>query len=226
VNVVEFIREKRQLLQQNNAEFRARIQPQFKNLSEIFAKTIANTLNNPWISRINPFDDDEDSELNEKPLMLVPLAAEMYKKLEQQLGEETFVGEWFTVDQFCIDQFAAVTGDTQWIHTDPERAAKESPFKSTIAHGFLTLALLPKLTDSVGESNNPYPEAKMAVNYGLNQVRFPYPVKSGSRVRARSKLVGLTPMRKSIELVHEVSLEVENSKRLACVAETVLRLYF
>ncbi|TQV86741.1 MaoC family dehydratase [Aliikangiella coralliicola] len=150
----------------------------------------------------------------------------MYRKLEQRLGEETFVGEWFSVDQECINQFAEVTGDRQWIHTDPERAAKESPFKTTIAHGFLTLALLPKLTDAVDDTNNPYPEAKMSVNYGLNQVRFPYPVKAGSRVRARSKLVGLTPMRKSIELVNEVSIEVENSKRLACVAETVLRLYF
>lgn len=224
MNVVEFIKEKKQRFAQNNAEFRARIEPQFKNLSEILSKTIANTLNNPWISKINPFDDEAETE--QKPLVLVPAAAKMYKKLEQQLGEETFLGEWFTVDQTRINQFADVTEDQQWIHTDPAKAEKESPFKTTIAHGFLTLALLPKLTDAVDDSNNPYPEAKMAVNYGLNQVRFPYPVKSGSRVRARSKLVGLTPMRKSIELVHEVSIEVENSKRLACVAETVLRLYF
>ena len=224
MNVVEFIKEKKERFAQNNAEFRARIEPQFKNLSQILSKTIANTLNNPWISKINPFD--EESENGQKPLVLIPAAAEMYKKLQQQLGEETFLGEWFTVEQTCINQFADVTGDQQWIHTDPEKAAKESPFKTTIAHGFLTLALLPKLTDAVDDSSNPYPEAKMAVNYGLNQVRFPYPVKSGSRVRARSKLVGLTPMRKSIELVHEVSIEVENSKRLACVAETVLRLYF
>lgn len=224
MNVVEFIKEKKQRLAQNNAEFRARFEPQFKNLSQILSKTITNTLNNPWISKINPFEEESGTE--QKPLVLVPAAAEMYKKLEQQLGEETFVGEWFTVDQARIDQFADVTEDSQWIHTDPERAEKESPFKTTIAHGFLTLALLPKLTDAVDDTNNPYPEAKMAVNYGLNQVRFPYPVKVGSRVRARSKLVGLTPKRKSIELVNEVSIEVENSKRLACVAETVLRLYF
>ncbi|MET1253555.1 MaoC family dehydratase [Aliikangiella maris] len=221
MNVVEFIKEKKQRFQQNNAEFRARIEPQFKSLSELLSKTIFNTLNNPWMSRFNHQDDIDD-----EPLFLIPEAAQMYKKLESQLGEETFVGEWYRVDQHCINQFAEVTGDQQWIHTDPERAAKESPFKTTIAHGFLTLSLLPKLTDSVDDKNNPYPEAKMAVNYGLNQVRFPYPVKAGSRVRARSQLVGLTPMRKSIELIHEVSIEVENSKRLACVAETVLRLYF
>ncbi len=226
MNVVEFIKDKKQRFQQNNAEFRARIEPQFKNLSELLSKTISNTLNNPWISKFNPFEDEEQEEDAPKPLVLIPAAAEMYRKLEQQLDQETFIGEWFTVDQTCINQFAEVTGDRQWIHTDPERAVKESPFKTTIAHGFLTLALLPKLTDSVDDTNNPYPEAKMAVNYGLNQVRFPFPVKSGTRVRARQKLVGLTPMRKSIELVNEVSIEVENSKRMACVAETVLRLYF
>jgi len=224
MNVVEFIKEKRQRLQQNNAEFKARIEPQFKNLSALLSKTIANTLNNPWISKFHLTEEEEVS--SPQPLVLVPEAAEMYRRLEQMLGEETSIGTWFLVDQDRIDQFAQVTGDQQWIHTDPQRAQKESPFKSTIAHGFLTLALLPKLTDAVDDSNNPYPEAKMAVNYGLNQVRFPFPVRAGSRVRARTRLIGLTPMRKSIELVNEVSIEVENSKRLACVAETVLRLYF
>ncbi|MGX5174401.1 MaoC family dehydratase [Aliikangiella sp. IMCC44653] len=224
MNVVEFIKEKTQKFQQNNAVFRARIEPQFKNFSDLLSKKITNTLNNPWISRFNPFDDDAPDAI--EPLVLTPKAAETYQKLQQSLGEETFVGEWFLVDQNCINQFAEVTGDKQWIHTDPERAAEESPFKTTIAHGFLTLSLLPKLTDSVDDTSNPYPEAKMTVNYGLNQVRFPFPVKSGTRVRARTKLIGLTPMRKSIELVNEISIEVENSKRLACVAETVMRLYF
>ena len=224
MNVVEFIKDKKEQLQRNNAEFRAIIEPQFKNLSDLLSKTITNTLNNPWLSKFNPFDEEEQN--SPQPLVMVPDAAAMLEKLEQKLGEETFVGDWFRVEQECINQFAEVTGDKQWIHTDPVRAAKESPFKSTIAHGFLTLALLPKLTQSVDASNNPYPEAKMIVNYGLNQVRFPFPVKAGSRVRARKRIVALTPMRKSIEIVYEVSLEVENSQRLACVAETVLRLYF
>lgn len=230
MNVVEFIKqnikEKKAHFQQTNAEFKARIEPRFKEMSELFNKTISNTLNNPWFSKFNLFDDDESSESNEQKPEMSPAVEAMYKKLQAQLGQETFVGEWFTIDQERINQFAEVTGDKQWIHTDIERAAKESPFKTTIAHGFLTLALLPQLTESVDDENTPYPEAKMAVNYGLNQVRFPFPVKSGARVRARQKLVGLTPMRKSIELVNEVSLEVENSKRKACVAETVLRLYF
>ncbi len=224
MRVLEFIREKTEQLQKNNAEFRAKLEPQFKSLSDKVSQTIENTLNNPWISLFKP-SDDEDQQ-TEKPVVQVPEAAKVFAELQEKIDQETFVGDWFTVDQNCIDQFAAVTGDDQWIHTDPDRAAKESPFKTTIAHGFLTLSLIPSLTDAVDSEKNPYPGAKMVVNYGLNQVRFPFPVKSGSRVRARTTLIGLTPMKRSIEVVNEVSIEVENSKRLACVAQTVLRLYF
>lgn len=119
-----------------------------------------------------------------------------------------------------------MTGDKQWIHTDPERAVNESPFKTTVAHGFLTLALIPKLTNAVGLEKKQYPEAKMLINSGLNKVRFPYPVKSDSRVRARMRLISLVPMKRSIEVINEISIEIENSNRNACVAETVFRIYF
>ncbi len=224
MNVIEFIREKTENIQQNNAEFIAKLEPKFRDLSHRLNDKIANTLNNPWISRFNPFED-ESSGGEEDPV--VSLAAETtYKALKQKIGQETFLGEWQTVDQECINKFADITGDNQWIHTDPERAVIESPFKSTIAHGFLTLALIPTLTETVDPDNNPYPEAKMVVNYGLNRVRFPFPVKAGSRVRARKKLISVTPTKRSIEVVNEVSIEVENRTRPACVAETVLRLYF
>ena len=226
MRVVEFIREKREQLQQNNMDFKAKLEPQFKNWSDKLTQSITNTLNNPWFSLFKPNDDDYKTPLDDEPLVQCPEAAKMYKELIKQLDQETYLGEWYQVDQSCISQFAQVTGDHQWIHTDPERAAKESPFKTTIAHGFLTLSLIPMLTDTVSSDKNPYPDAKMVVNYGLNQVRFPFPVKSGSRVRARTRLIGLVPMKRSIELVNEISIEVENSKRLACVAETVLRLYF
>jgi acyl dehydratase len=183
-----------------------------------------NTLNNPWFSQFSLVDAEETKQ--EEVLVQVAEAEKTYKNLLEKIDTVTFLGEWHTVEQDCIDQFAEVTGDKQWIHTDPARAAKESPFKSTIAHGFLTLSLIPKLTNSVNLDNNPYPEAKMVINFGLNQVRFPYPVKAGSRVRASIKLIKLVPMKRSIEVVNEVSIEVENSKRLGCVAETVLRLYF
>jgi acyl dehydratase len=224
MNVIEFIREKTENIQLNNAEFIAKLEPKFRTWSGLLNDKITNTLNNPWISRVNPFDDDGHGDEVDP---VISLAAEnTYRNLKNKLGKETFLGEWYSVDQNCIDQFADITGDKQWIHTDPKRAKVDSPFKSTIAHGFLTLALIPTLTETVDPEKNPYPKAKMVVNYGLNQVRFPFPVKAGSRVRARIRLVGLTPMKRSIEVVNEVSIEVENRSRPGCVAETVLRLYF
>ncbi|TYK64507.1 MaoC family dehydratase [Colwellia echini] len=233
MKVIAFIREKKKNLQNQNDQFIAKLEPKFKNLSDLISNKITmpfrNTLNNPWFSQFNPFDAEEskaEENKSEELLIQVPEAAKTYANLLEKMDTVTFVGEWHSVEQDCIDQFAEVTGDRQWIHTDPIRAAKESPFKSTIAHGFLTLSLIPKLTNSVNLDSNPYPEAKMVINFGLNQVRFPYPVKAGTRVRASIKLVNLVPMKRSIELVNEVSIEVEGSKRLACVAETVLRLYF
>jgi len=155
-----------------------------------------------------------------------PAAAATYRTLKNKLGKETFLGEWYLIDQDCINQFAKATGDNQWIHTDSERAKVNSPFKSTIANGFLTLALIPKLTETIDPEKTPYPEAKMVVMYGLNKVRYLYPIKSGSRVRARIHLLGLTPLKHSIEVVNKVSIEVENRSRPACIAETVLRLRF
>jgi acyl dehydratase len=228
MKVIEFIREKKRNIQHQNDQFRAKLEPKFKNLSDLFNNKITmpfrNTLNNPWFSQFSLVDAEETKQ--EEVLVQVAEAEKTYKSLLENIDTVTFIGEWHIVGQDCIDQFAEVTGDKQWIHTDPVRAAKESPFKSTIAHGFLTLSLIPKLTNSVNLDNNPYPEAKMVINFGLNQVRFPYPVKAGSRVRASIKLIKLVPMKRSIEVVNEVSIEVENSKRLGCVAETVLRLYF
>ncbi|NRA82891.1 MAG: MaoC family dehydratase [Gammaproteobacteria bacterium] len=228
MKVIEFIKQKQMDFQQSNAEFRALLEPKIKDWSQLLNDTFTNTLNNPWMSRFNPFEDEkhESTDSPAKPLVMTAQTQAMHDELIEQLGQQTFLGQWYLVDQSCIDQFAQVTGDAQWIHTDLERAKRESPFKTTIAHGFLTLALIPTLTDTVNPDSNPYPNAKMAVNYGLNRVRFPSPVKSGTLVRARTRLIAITPMRKSIEVISEVSIEIENSKRVACIAETVLRLYF
>jgi|TARA_B100001146_G_C16094394_1_gene396517 acyl dehydratase len=224
MNVFEFIREKTEGFQENATEFRAKLEPRFRHWSNTLNDKITNTLNNPWITNLNPFD--KKIVISSEEVIKNKVAEKVYKELKEQLGQEIYVGEWETIDQNCINQFAEVTGDTQWIHTDPDRARKESPFKSTIVHGFLTLSLIPKLTNTMSSTSIVYPEARMMVNYGLNQVRFPYPVKSGSKVRARVRLVGVTPINNSIELVNEISIEVENRKRFACVAETVFRLYF
>ena len=224
MNVYEFIREKTAGFQENATEFRAKLEPRFRNWSNTINDKITNTLNNPWIANLNLFD--KKSAIPSEPITKNKATERVYKELHEQLGQEIYVGEWETIDQYCINQFAEITGDKQWIHTDPERAKKESPFKTTIVHGFLTLSLIPKLTNTISSSNNLFPEARMVVNYGLNQVRFPYPVKSGSKVRARTRIVGVQTKKNSIELVNEISIEVENRKRFACVAETVFRLYF
>ena len=224
MNVYEFIREKTAGFQENATEFRAKLEPRFRNWSNTINDKITNTLNNPWIANLNPFD--KKSAIPSEPITKNKVTEKVYKELHEQLGQEIYVGEWETIDQYCINQFAEITGDKQWIHTDPERAKIESPFKTTIVHGFLTLSLIPKLTNTISSSNNLFPEARMVVNYGLNQVRFPYPGKSGSKVRARTRIVGGQTKKNSIELVNEISIEVENRKRFACVAETVFRLYF
>jgi acyl dehydratase len=140
--------------------------------------------------------------------------------LQQRIGEELAVSDWLTVDQATIDKFADATGDHQWIHVDKERAAK-GPFGTTVAHGYLTLSLLPKLAESALKVD----DVRMGVNYGLNRVRFPAPVPSGSRIRARLKLLAYEPIDGGAQLVMEVTMEREGSDKPVCVAETVSRRY-
>ena len=140
--------------------------------------------------------------------------------LKQRVGEELALGDWVTVDQPMIDKFAEATGDHQWIHIDAERA-KKGPFGTTIAHGFLTLSLLPKLAESAIKIE----DVRMGVNYGLNRVRFPAPVPSGSRIRARMKLLSFEPIDGGAQLVMEVTMEREGSDKPVCVAESVSRRY-
>jgi acyl dehydratase len=140
--------------------------------------------------------------------------------LQQRVGEELAVGDWVPVDQATIDKFAEATGDHQWIHVDPARAAK-GPFGTTIAHGFLTLSLLPRLAESAIKVD----DVRMGVNYGLNRVRFPAPVPSGSRIRARMKLLGYEAIDGGAQLVMEVTMERDGGDKPVCVAETVSRRY-
>lgn len=147
--------------------------------------------------------------------------------LQQQAGSEIHVGPWLVITQERIDRFADVTGDVQWIHTDPERAAKESPYGTTVAHGFLTLSLLPFLT----ESNHPdffqknYPGMRMRINYGLNKVRFPSPVTPGARIRARMVLNGAEKVGEGVEIAYLVTVEIDGKQKPACVAEHIVRVY-
>lgn len=144
-----------------------------------------------------------------------------------KLGTLIHSGPWLQIDQQRIDAFAAVTGDEQWIHTDPQRARDDSPYGTTIAHGYLTLSLLPFLT----QSNHPdyfsrnYPGMKMRVNYGLNKVRFPAPVKVNSEVRALTTLASARALKDCVEVLYSITVEIQGENKPACVAEFVARLY-
>jgi len=157
----------------------------------------------------------------------MPAADDLIAFLSPKRDTEIHVGEWLAIDQERIDQFAAVTGDLQWIHTDPERAKLESPYGATVAHGFLTLSLIQFLTqaNAPGQFERNYPGMRLRVNYGLNRVRFPAPVVVGSRVRARTVLKSVEPLGEAVQITYEITVEIEGSAKPACVAEQVVRVY-
>jgi acyl dehydratase len=140
--------------------------------------------------------------------------------LQALVGQEIGVSEWVTVDQKRIDVFAEATGDHQWIHVDPAKAA-QGPFGTTIAHGFLTLSLVPELFATAFDIG----DVRMGVNYGLNKVRFTAPVPSGSRVRGHFVLHTFHPIDGGAQLGVVVTVELEGSSKPACVAETLSRRY-
>lgn len=136
-------------------------------------------------------------------------------------GEEVGVSDWLVIDQQRIDQFAEATNDYQWIHVDVERAAQEMPGGKTIAHGYMTLALIPGLTTDFIE----VPNLARAINFGVNKVRFVTPVPAGSRVRARATITKAQRRAGALLLTSEVRIEVEGERKPACIAET-LGMYF
>jgi len=146
---------------------------------------------------------------------------ESINQLNEHLGKEVGVSEWLDVSQDRINQFAEATEDRQWIHIDIERAARESPFKTTIAHGFLSLSLLSELgkrTMSVGG-------VRMGINYGLNRVRFVSPVPAGARIRGRFVLATLETIKGGVQAAWNVTVEREGSEKPCCVAEWLVRYY-
>jgi acyl dehydratase len=142
-------------------------------------------------------------------------------RLASVAGREIGVSDWVEVTQAMIDAFAATTGDRQWIHVDPERAARDSPFGTTIAHGFLTLSLLSRMKSQAVLVQG----VRMAINYGLNRVRFPAPVRVGSRVRGRFTLQSVEAIDGGVQAVVAATVEIEGSAKPALAAEWVLRYY-
>ena len=144
------------------------------------------------------------------------------RELESRVGQEVGISPWVEIAQARIDQFAEATGDFQWIHVDQERA-KQSPFGGTIAHGFLTLSMLPKLSESTFE----FSDRKMGVNYGLNKVRFTSPVPAGAKIRGRFVLAKYEKIEgNGVQTTWSVTIEREGGDKPVCVAESIGRHYF
>ncbi|KOG54369.1 dehydratase [Streptomyces griseoflavus] len=139
-------------------------------------------------------------------------------ELRNAVGEDLGTSDWLEIDQKRIDLFADATGDHQWIHVDPERAAA-GPFGATIAHGYLTLSLLPALVPQLLRVDN----VKMGINYGVNKVRFPAPVPVGSRLRATARIADVTEVPGGVQLATAVTVEREGGDKPVCVAETLSR---
>ena len=150
------------------------------------------------------------------------LVIETLDALKEYGGKEIGVSEWIVVTQERINQFAEATEDPQWIHVDSDRAKRESPFGVTIAHGFLTLSLISRLVKDVIQISG---GTRLTINYGLNRVRFPSPVRERSKIRGRFTLISLQDRGKAQEAVFEVSVECEGNDKPCCVAEWVVRYY-
>jgi acyl dehydratase len=143
------------------------------------------------------------------------------RSLADRVGGELGVSDWLTISQAQINQFADATGDHQWIHVDAARAATDSPFKTTIAHGFLTLSLLSSLIRDAMTFHG----LRMAINYGMNRMRFVAPVPAGSRIRARFVPVSVEDASGSVQVTWQVTIEREHSDKPCCVAEWIVRYY-
>lgn len=143
-------------------------------------------------------------------------------ELRTLVGQEVGQSDWLQVTQEMIDAFADVTGDHQWIHVDRQRAERESPFKTTIAHGFLTLSLVTQLQSQAVRLEG---EKKMGLNYGLNRVRFTNPVRAGARIRSRSTVASVDDVPGGVQVTWLVTVDLENEEKPALVAEWIGRIY-
>jgi acyl dehydratase len=148
----------------------------------------------------------------------------LYEQLQTRVGQEVHLSDWLTITQERIDAFANATGDRQWIHVDPARAAAESPWGTTIAHGYLTLALYPMLRGLVAPQPI-YPGVCQVINYGLDRARFPNAVKVGSRIRVRCLLSQVEAVTGGVQTNEQATFEIEGEAKPACIAQAIMRLY-
>jgi acyl dehydratase len=152
-----------------------------------------------------------------------PLVLESLRQLHGYVGNEIATTRSMQITQERIQQFAEISGDVQWIHVDAERARHESPYGTVIAHGFLTLSLA---THFLREAIQLPPEVRQTINYGLNRVRFPAPVRAGENIRARIALQACKDLPGSVEAIFNITMETENSTKPCCVAEWIVRYFY
>ena len=152
--------------------------------------------------------------------------AKVLQQLQAQVGQQIHLSDWFEVTQSRIDAFAEATGDHQWIHVDAARAARESPWQATIAHGYLTLSLYPMLRGLVASDRPVFEGVRQVVNYGLDKTRFPNAVVVGSRIRARCLLLAVEEVAGGLQVKEQYTVEIDGQPKPACVAEAIMRLYF
>ena len=153
---------------------------------------------------------------------MAPVVLEDVRALKEFVGREIGITAWLSLTQKRIEQFAEATEDRQWIHLDRDRASRESPYGTTIAHGFLTLSLVSYFVREAIEIRG---GVRMAVNYGLDHVRFPSPIRSESKIRARIAVRRLKELSDAVEVTFNVTIESEHSEKPCCVAEWVVRYY-
>jgi acyl dehydratase len=162
-------------------------------------------------------------ELFERKRIMPQRVIDSIKELQKLVGQEVGVGDWFQVSQSLIDGFAEVTRDRQWIHVDAARAKAESPYGTTIAHGFLTLSLISHLHSQAVSIRGGY---KMGINYGLNRVRFTSGVPAASRIRARSLLQSFEEISGGVQVTWQITIDIEGAPKPGLVAEWLVRFYF
>jgi acyl dehydratase len=150
------------------------------------------------------------------------LVLKSMQSLKDFVGREIGTTDWMSVTQERIQQFAEATGDSQWIHVDPGRARRESPYGATIAHGFLTLSLVSHFLRGTMQLPE---DVRHTINYGLNRVRFPSAVRAGEKIRARVRLQSFKELSDSVETIFEITVETEGGEKPCCVAEWILRYY-
>ena len=151
------------------------------------------------------------------------LVLESLQSLKEHVGHEIATTAWLTITQERIRQFADATGDHQWIHVDLERARRESPYGATIAHGFLTLSLM---SHFLREAIQLPPGVRQIINYGLNRVRFPAPVRAGDKIHARILLQSCKELPESVQAVFEITIEAEGVEKPCCIAEWIVRYFY